>query len=188
MSAINFLTAVAETPAETAAGIFSERKVRAGTGCIFLASLSFFLWLYLAGFPFSLMSGGILFFLIFFLILFKFAVLVSILHFLLEMTGASGTAAGLFAVMGTASLVWTFLIPFGLIFRLSFPGNFFPQALVFLFLFLYFIWLAVHAIKNNYRVPGWKSWFIMAVPFVLPVILGMLFVFGMIFWALSSFF
>jgi len=188
MSVINYLASIAENPAKASSSIFSERKVLAGAACFFLGSLSFFLWLYITGISYPFASGSILFVLVFTLVFIKFVMLVSLLHFLLEMTGASGTAAGLFAVMGANSLVWTFLIPFGLIIRFLSPGNFLPQLIVFFLVVLTYAGISVNAIKKNYHVPGWKTWLVVAIPFVLPVLVGFLFFFGLIFWAVSSIF
>jgi len=90
----------------------------------------------------------------------------SIAHSFLDMSGHSGTAAGLFVLFGISDLAWTLLVPLA-IYNSLLPASAGLSAVFFIAVSAVNIYLKTEFIKHMYGVGRFTAFFAVTIPYLL---------------------
>lgn len=93
-------------------------------------------------------------------------ILASVLHLVLEMSGAQGRASLLFIHLGLADTAWAVAVPAALISQALFPNSRLLLTGVFLVVGIFNAFLKARAIQDSYRVTLGRAWVTLAVPYL----------------------
>jgi hypothetical protein len=98
----------------------------------------------------------------------------ALLHLILEIAGAKGSAASLFVLLGMASLVWALSVPMVLISRLVFNGSALATGTIFVIIGLLSLSLKARSLQDNYQVGPGKAWVALLLPYLAVAVAGVL--------------
>lgn len=97
-------------------------------------------------------------------------VLVALLHLLLELQGAKGSAAGLFVLCGMADLAWALAVPATLLAQAFVPQPGWTVTGLFAAIGLLSFSLKARAIQDVYRVSAGRAWTTLSLPYLAAVV------------------
>lgn len=100
-------------------------------------------------------------------------ILAAMVHVILEMGGAIGSAPALFVLFGMSDLAWALSIPLLLVTRAFFGGSSWLVTAVFLGVGFYAVVLKVRGIQDNYHVSPGRAWMSLSLPYVAVVAISL---------------
>ena len=163
-----------EDHVRAAAHINESRPLVLGVLCFLLGGLSLFVshalarGLLLLSFSWSSLALTLM------LKLLAGFLMTAILHLILDVSGAKGSAASLFVLLGMASLVWALTVPLVLITRLVLSGSAVASGAIFLLVGLLSLSLKARSLQDNYQIRPGKAWAILSLPYIALVVAGAL--------------
>ncbi|MEK7857967.1 MAG: hypothetical protein AAB320_02390 [Elusimicrobiota bacterium] len=92
--------------------------------------------------------------------------LVSVLHLILEMGSARGSAAALFVLLGLANIAWALAVPAVLLLKLVAPDSSWLFTAVFFVLGLLSVSLKARSLQDNYHISSGKAWVTLGLPYM----------------------
>jgi hypothetical protein len=115
----------------------------------------------------------------------------AILHLIVEVSGAKGSASALFVLFGMASLVWALSVPLVLLARLLLSGSALASGAIFMTVGLLSLSLKARSLQDNYQIRPGKAWAILSLPYIAMVVAGLLFfalaIAGLVFQIVKAF-
>jgi len=157
----------------------SEKISSAGKFGFLAGILGLFAWFYM----FSGIPSGVFSFLVFFLIaLASDFFSASVTHMLIELVkGGNGGASPLFYSFGLSDMLFSFLVPLGMI-CITFGGG---QGTVFFIMLSAVVIARVYFISRLYGIGSWSAFFSFLIPYAAVLFFWNLFMFYSIFWLCS---
>jgi hypothetical protein len=172
LNALELLFDFFEDHAQAAAAVRQRRPLALGVFCLVIGAVSFFASLCLVGrlspLPFGWISVSLF-------ILWELAtgfLLASVLHMISDMEGSSGSASGLFILLGMANLVWALLVPAAMLLMAAFPRNGWPLTAAFLLVGYFNLSLKARGVRDCYGVSLGRSWMTLLLPYFSVVLVS----------------
>lgn len=172
MNALELLFDFFEDHAKAAAAVRQRRPLALGMLCLIIGAVSFFASLCLTGriapMPFGWISMSLF-------ILWELAtgfMLAAVLHMICDMEGNSGSASGLFILLGMANLVWALLVPATMLLMAAFPRNHWPLTATFLLVGYFNLSLKARGLRDSYGVSLGRSWMTLILPYFAVVLIS----------------
>ncbi|MBI4056603.1 MAG: hypothetical protein HY399_03550 [Elusimicrobia bacterium] len=182
---LEILSDLLESPSQTVQRIVVTRPIPLGFLAYLVGAVSLFLSRCLAHRGFLMEPGLPLFLWICFWQLSLGFFLTALAHLFVEMGGGSGSAKGLFVLLGLSELVWAVTLPVVLILGLFLPVQGWEVSSAFLIFGFLNLFFKAKSIQVNYGVPSSRAWFILALPYLLIFILPIVFM-GLTVWGIIS--
>lgn len=170
MSALETIYDYFEDHAQAAHYVQETRPVLFGVFCFALGALSLFMAQAMTQrlilLPFNFPSLA-------FFMLWRVAagfLMAAVLHMIMEFSGAKGSAATLFVLLGMATLIWALAIPLILISRFLWPQSHWPVTIIFAGVGLLGLSLKARGIQDTYHVGASRAWFTLLLPYFAVVV------------------
>lgn len=163
-----------EDHVRAAAHINESRPMALGALCFLVGGLSLFVANALARGPVFLSFSWSSLVLTLMLKLLAGFLMTAILHLVVEVTGAKGSAATLFVLLGMASLVWALTVPLVLLARFLLSGSPWAFGGIFMTVGLLSLSLKARSLQDNYQIRPGKAWAILSLPYIAMVVAGLL--------------
>jgi len=151
---------------EAAAAVRARRPLALGVLCYLLGALSFCAAWGVSGLLSPLPFGWFTLCLFMLWELGAGFALVALLHLIVEMEGAQGSAAGLFVLFGMANLVWALALPLALVLIAACPRAHWPLTAAFLLAGCYSLSLKARSLQDVYQVSAGRAWVTIIPPYL----------------------
>lgn len=162
-----------EDHVRAAAHVNESRPLVLGTLCFMIGGLSLFVFHALQGLVFFSFSWSSLAMVLILKVLAGF-LMTAILHMILDLSGAKGSAASLFVLLGLASLTWAVSVPLALLARLFFHNSSLAPGAIFAAVGLLSLSLKARSLQDNYQIRLGRAWVSLMLPYLGLLVAGLM--------------